>query len=54
MTKLIYISFPINIDMIGSIHHTSQAHSIKTVTQKMFSTFSLYIYQPDCFSDMSL
>jgi len=33
MTKLIYISFAININMICSIHHTSQVQSIKTVTQ---------------------
>jgi len=33
MTKLTYISFAININMIYIIHHTSHVHSIKTVTE---------------------
>jgi len=52
MTKLIYILFPINVNMICTIHHTSQVQSIKTVTQKIFFTCSLHIYQPDCFCDV--
>jgi len=33
ITKLTYISFDINIDMICRIHHTSQVQSTKTDTQ---------------------
>jgi hypothetical protein len=35
MTKLTYIPFAININMMCSIHHRSKVQSIKTVTQQM-------------------
>jgi hypothetical protein len=35
MTKLTYIPFAININMICSIHHRSKVQSIKTVTQQI-------------------